>query len=265
MSADSPALYAVQRDFARALRARENEPAALAHIDLPPQQALERLRIYRGNAVANAHKALQLAYPVVQQIVGEACFAALTRRYWSDTASTHGDLNLYGAEFADFLDAFEPMRELPYLPDTARLEWRVHQAASATDHRPLEVRMMARLNAERLSSTRLLLQPGLSLLASPWPVADIWLQHQPEHGGDIDIDLQQPAYAVVFRRGLRVEVAPLGAADHLFWLHARAGDTVEDMLAAALQADPAFDAGTALAAGFEREFIETLVPPRTRT
>ena len=50
------------------------------------------------------------------------------------TTSASGGLNELGGHLADFLPAFAPARELPYLADVARLEWLVHKAHYAADH-----------------------------------------------------------------------------------------------------------------------------------
>ena len=60
------------------------------------EDAIDRLGIYRGNVVANAHKAIASAYPVVRKIVGEGFFEGLAREYLRPYPSTSGDLNAYG-------------------------------------------------------------------------------------------------------------------------------------------------------------------------
>ncbi|MFX9866817.1 DNA-binding domain-containing protein, partial [Acinetobacter baumannii] len=91
---------------------------------------------YRATSIANATAALRLAYPVCRLITGDDYFDALARRYRAACPSRDGDLNRYGDRFAAFLDGFEPVRALPYLPDVARLEWSVHVATMAADARP---------------------------------------------------------------------------------------------------------------------------------
>lgn len=211
------ALLEAQRLFAGALRSAQGEDAALPLLTGEPIRNRALLGIHRGNAVAGANAALRLAYPVCLQITGEAYFDALVRRYWSQTPSTDGDLNRYGMNFAEFLDRFEPVRALPYLPDVARLEWSVHVATTAADATPLDGDAFAALDPARLADVRLRMMPGFALHGSRWPIADIWLQHQPDAPGTLDIDLDQSQHAVVWRDGLRVRTAPLGVGAHAFW------------------------------------------------
>ena len=215
------ALLDAQRRFAGALRSAQGEPAMLPLLTGDAERNRGLLGVYRGNAVANANAALTLAYPVCRQITGDDYFDALVRRYWAQTPSTDGDLNRYGHSFADFLDGFEPVRALPYLPDVARLEWSVHVATTAADTAPLGGEAFAGLAPDALAAARLHMTPGFALLGSAWPIADIWLQHQRDAAGAsgdaFDIDLEQAQYAVVWRDGLRVRVASLSVGAHAFW------------------------------------------------
>lgn len=241
-----PGLREVQRRFGAALSAADGEGDALPL--LAGDQARNRglLSIYRATSIANATAALRLAYPVCRRITGDAFFDALARRYRSAEPSPEGDLNRYGEHFAAFLGDFEPVRELPYLPDVARLEWSVHRATTAADARPSGSELFAGLTPEALADLRLNITPGFALHASRWPVADIWLQHQPEAGDAFDIDLDLPQHAVVWREGYRVRVCALGPATHALWRAVLDGMPVGEAWAVASASDPAFDLAAAV-------------------
>ena len=237
-----PALLDVQRRFADALRSAQGEGAMLPLLAGDAERNRALLGIYRGNVVANAGAALALAYPVCRRITGDDYFDGLVRRYRAETPSVDGDLNRYGSTFADFLDRFEPVCELPYLPDVARLEWSVHVALMAADAVPLGGVAFAGLDADSLCAARLRMMPGFALHGSVWPIADIWLQHQPDAAAELDIDLDQPQRAAVWRDGLRVRTAAIGVGAHAFWAAAaQAGACIGDAWAGAALYDPDFN------------------------
>jgi hypothetical protein len=240
------ALLDAQRRFAGALRGAAGESAMLPLLAGDDERNRALLGIYRGNSVASAHAALTLAYPVCRMLTGDDYFAGLARGHWAESPSRDGDLNRYGAGFADFLTRFEPVRALPYLPDLARLEWSVHVAMSAADATPLGGEAFARLDADALAAVRLRPVPGFALHDSPWPVADIWLQHQPEAGGTLDIDLSAAQCAVVWRDGFRVRVAALDRGMHLFWTDIAGGAALGEAWASASAHDAGFDLAAAI-------------------
>lgn len=256
MPENAAALLAVQRAFAAGLRGRGGEAEALAQLrgDAARNRAL--LEIYRGNAVGNATTALSLGFPVVRRVVGEEFFDALARAFWAVEPSRSGNLDEYGEGFPAFLAGFPHVASLPYLADVARLELLVRRAAVAADHRPADASLLAGLEPSGLGELGLRLQPGLGLLASPWPVAGIWRQHQPEYALELDIDLSRAEHALVRREGVKVRVHALHGAAFAFWQAATEGRTLAEMLAIAFARDEAFDAAATLQQGFEWELVE---------
>src|SRR5262245_35052247 len=117
-----PELVEIQSELARAL---DGEPASeqlLAFLVGDASSVDRRLAVYRGNLLGTATHALASAYPVIVKVVGDEFFAAMASEYARHSPSTDGDLNEYGMQLAGFLESFAPVRELPYLPDLARLE-----------------------------------------------------------------------------------------------------------------------------------------------
>jgi len=219
-----PSLLDAQRRFAAALGDPSAGPA--------------RMEVYRGNVRGNRRSALAGAYPVLRLIVGAAYFDVLADDYGAAHPSASGDLHEYGDSLARYLDTYDDVRDLPYLPDVARLEWLVHCAYFAADPLPFD---FARLSEARLA-------PACALLAAEWPAARIWQEHQP--GGDpAAVDLAAgPQLALVHRPGWRVEVRALRPGDYRFLGRLKAGTSLGEALAAAVMVDPAFVPQAALAA-----------------
>jgi hypothetical protein len=196
----------LQARMGAALRHADHEAVAATALQGDAAPVMRRLAIYRGNVVASVTRALRAHYPVCAAFVGDAFFDALARAYWCEHPSQSGDLGLYGAALADFLEHFTPVRDnlqLACLPDLARLEWAVHVAGSAADAPPEPI----------TREPALLWMPGTQVLAAQHPVADLWQAHQPLLAGESVADLEQvtwqPQGALVHRAGLQVNVARL--------------------------------------------------------
>ncbi|MCC7596808.1 DUF692 family protein [Janthinobacterium sp. FW305-129] len=231
------ALAAGQQAFATALLDTEATLPAFAG-DVVPQ----RFSLYRGNLSAAWRRTLAHAYPVVLALVGEDFFGGLARAYGRKMPSDSADLNQFGARFADFLAAFPPVDELPYLPDMARLEWALHLAHYAADAQALAPESLAALHPDQLEARRFTLHPACALLASGWQVAAMWQAHQEGDGSGIfPQDLQVASQALVCRPRWKAQVLVLDVAAHAALQALRQGQTFGAALDAAFELDPAFD------------------------
>jgi len=251
-------LLPTQRAFAAAVRSSASQQDALAALEGDTARNQELLAVYRGNAVANASKALGMAYPVIEKIVGAEFFGGLCRAFWEEQPSCNGDLNEYGEGFADFLAGFPHAADLPYLPDVARVEWRVNCAQHAEDHSAIAIAMIADVPPDAVADLRFALQPALALLSSSWPVASIWQQHQADYTGEIDVELKNAECIAVHRFGLRVDVVSLTDAEFALWRAAQTGESLAMMLESAFAVDELFEVQAALQAGFMREFVNAM-------
>jgi hypothetical protein len=224
-------------------------PAAAESPFAGPVAALERrLAVYRGNGAANGRKALAAAYPIVEKLVGAAFFDGLALEYARHSPSREGDLNEFGHAFAQFLAGFPPVRELPYLPDVARLEWAIHRAHYAADAEALDVLRLAEVATEEQGALRLRLHPACAVLASPWPLARIWEVHRDDFAGDREVVFDTMTHrCLVHRPAWRVMVGALDAGAHGFLESVRAGRALDDCVGQALAADASFELGAALA------------------
>ena len=97
-----------------------------------------RFAVYRNNVVAGLVRALKDRFPVVERIVGEEFFGAMARVFVVERPPRSPLLATYGDDFAAFIAAFEPARELVYVAAVARLEAARTRAYHAADATPLD-------------------------------------------------------------------------------------------------------------------------------
>lgn len=239
-----PDLASLQRAFSRGL-ANGELPTGLRGA---PDITARRFAIYRNNVRLARMAALANTYPLVRNIVGAEFFDGLAREYASTYESASGDLNEYGGAFAGFLDGFEHVRDLPYLPDCARLDWLCHMAFYAADGAAFDTAQLAGIAPEQHNRLRLALQPGFALLASPYPLARIWRVNQVGHEGDMRIDFNGGwQHAMVLREGFAVRVEALGRGGHALLETIISGQSLGIALDHALEAECNFDFPTAFA------------------
>lgn len=209
----------------------------------------ERIAIYRNTVRANYRNALGATYHVVSQLVGEPFFHAAVDAYVHACPSTGGDLNVYGGSFGEFLATYPHARNLPYLPDVARLEWAMDEAGRAADAGGTPEAILAALGtipAERITALRFALDPSCRLLTSPYPVLRIWQVHQPGYTGDIAVAFDAAADHLLVRREDNVVVERLAPGNFALLRTLADGGDLAAALDAAVVAEPAFDLGTSL-------------------
>ena len=255
-------LATLERAFAAALVARKVDDADVSAFDGAPERVRSRLGLYRGNVQTNAVKALTNAYPVVAKLVGDGFMAGMACAFAAATPSTSGDLNEYGEAFADFISTFPPAAELAYLPDVARLDWRVHRAHYAADAAPLDLAKLAAVPPERMGDLRLVLNPACAVVESDWPLARLWQIHQRDYEGAFDVDWDAGGGAVlVDRPQWRVRVRAIEAASAAFLTGCVAGAPLADALSRAQAADRAFALDARLAEWVgERVIVDLTLP-----
>lgn len=195
------------------------DPVALASLGivggrLDPKA---RIAVYRNNVLGNYRKAMAATYPVVQRLVGASFFAAAVDYFVRGYPSKRGDINRYGGEFALFLVSYRPARELVYLPDVARLEWAIDQAAIAADAPPFDLEALAAVPPSRQAALRFSLHPSLRIVSSPHPVFRIWRANQVDQCGEDRVDLGEGGDTLLVSRGnAGVSIERISAGERAF-------------------------------------------------
>ena len=216
------------------------------HVRGAGSSGARRLQVYRNNAALGLTGALEAVYPVVRRVVGEKFFRYAVAQYIAGHPSRSGDLHEFGECFPSFLQSFDPVAELTYLPDVAQMEWVYHQVFHAAGHPPLDLAALARVPAERQGDLRFELHPAARLLESAYPILRIWQVNQDDYAGDSAVDLREGGIKllIVRRESLEIEFCPLEDGEFDL-LRALAGDI--DFATAcerAMAAHPTFDLPT---------------------
>ena len=170
-----------------------------------------RVGVYRNNHHEIYRKALSASFPVVERLVGEACFAGLAREYAREHPSRSGDLQRYGQNYPTFLEHTYGDTRFRYLPDVASLEWAVEEVHLDRDEPPLALSELSRFNKDDYGNLVFTVRRAVRLLRSRFPVFSIWRANQPGSNDRIDLDRGAENVAVT-RRGNDVEVHVLDRA-----------------------------------------------------
>lgn len=183
------------------------------------------LAAYRSNASGIARSALAAAYPVMRQLLGAASFDQLAPVLWRSHPPQRGDLAQWGGALTDFLAGYEKlMDEHPYLPDVARVEWKLHQMAAFADV-AMDTESFGLMTEREPEEVRLVLATGAECLESAYPVASMVLAHRQVHSESDVPDLNvvwhmleagQGETALLWRQGFKPVLRVVQASEKVF-------------------------------------------------
>lgn len=175
---------------------------------------LARLAIYAGGYRTRIREALAEVYEAVQHIVGARAFTELAAGYAQQYPSHDYNLSFVGRHLPQFLKTHPRTQRLPFLPDVARLEWAVCEAFHAFDQPPIDTTALSSLSLDAWARARLAFQPSVHLVASPWPIRDLWqVRTQPRRAINVDL-VNRPQRVLVCRQALQVRCELLTAREH---------------------------------------------------
>ncbi len=248
-----------ETSFATALLDRERP---IPHGLVAPEAAVpaRRFAVHRNNVVAGLVQVLEARFPVVEKLVGAEFFAATARVFVAEQPPRTPLLATYGDDFPVFLAAFEPARELLYLPDVARLEAARTRAYHAADAVPRDAGAFAALDAERIGAIRIDLHPSAEIVCSPHPIVTIWAMNSGEREL-APIENWRGEDALVIRPRLDVEIRVLPPGGAAFLRALAEGVPLGRAAEAAAAACPAFDLAANLAGLIGWGVVRDLVIP----
>jgi len=200
-----------QTDFTNALL-DPNRAHPKGLVDPFGRFAGKRFDVYRNNVVASLIDAMQIAFPLINKLIGDVFFKTMAGIYVRMHPPSSPLLMFYGESFPAFLEGFKHVADLPYLADVARLELARRRCYHAADTVPIDADMLADIAPEVLMASTFTLSPALELLSSPYPIFTIWNVNmiedapKPEAGGE---------FVLLTRPELDVEMQKIDHATHI--------------------------------------------------
>lgn len=227
-----PSLLEAQRRLRDVLVA-DGDGASPDGIRARDDTVAERLAVYRNTIVTTLARALRLNFPTVERLVGREFFDAMAQAFARRALPGSADLNAYGEGFPAFVQGFEACGAIAYLPDVARLDWAVSGALHAPDVQPLALETLAGLDHDQAAALRFQGHPAVRLLASEFPIDDIWRAVlEQDEGAMAAVDLASgPVHLLVERFDDATRVVRLVPDEWRFATALVAGEPLGQLLA----------------------------------
>lgn len=220
----------------------------------------ERLNVYRNNTLSLLGGLLEMIFPVVRRLIGDAPFAYTAQHFIRAHPPTDRVLHKYGAKFAAFLGGFAPAQSLKYLPDVAALEWALHEVYYERDAVPVSLDRLSKISPEKIIDIRFELHPAVRLISSPHPIDEIWRVNQPEFETVPTVDLGSGGCCVIVARSeFSVRHESLSSDAFAFTQELADGKSLGEALESVSVNDPAFELQQCLAQLFSMGVLARVI------
>jgi hypothetical protein len=206
------------------------------------------LSVYRNTVAKGCADAIVANFPSVERVCGADWLSAAGARHAAEHPPARSSLLDYGQAFPDWLAAFPPAEDMPFLADLARLDLAWTRAHLAADTPPLAASAFEALDAEAFAATVADLHPSATVAGFPDGLAGLWIALRDETPSEsLELD-DAPSAVMILRPGLEVAVHPLSPGGFAFLAACRQGQPLALAAAAALAAEPGLDLAAQFAA-----------------
>ena len=208
----------------------------------------KRLTVHQRNYQTGLVDSLLVKFPATAWLIGTPFVTEAAKHFAREHPPQAPCIAEYGAAFPDFLAGCPETQRLPYLRKFAQLEWYVGQVSIAVDDSPVSGKEFSIIDADALPETVLMLHSGLHYIDASWPVDELMKLYLMETAPDY-FELS-PDDVWIEVRGARGEfqLNRLDAASFTFRKSVLEGRSIGDAADGALDINPGFDPGPALAA-----------------
>lgn len=220
-------------------------------------------RVYRNTVLKGSTDALLANFPTIERLVGTEWLKAAAAIYARQSPPTDSRLLHYGADFPDFLDAFEHAREMSYLGDVARLDLLWTEVHCAKDEPDIDPRAFASLSQKDLACSRL-----TPRAASRWawfpdhPAYTLWRLNREQRDMPDELDWRGEG-ALLTRKQSRVCWEAASAADCTFLDACAAHLPLELAAEKTLEVQPDLDLADLIARLFSADAFVAVNTPRS--
>lgn len=246
-SADILPLRSQTLDFASQFSAALLSPdAATPALVTGPRgkRAEKRYNVYRNNVTVSLIAALASVYPAVERITGTDFFRAMARFHVRETPPASPLLFEYGRDFPNFIDRYDYAADMPWLSDVARIERLWLDSYHAADAPALTAEALSAVPPDDLGTLTFKPHPATRLISSVHPAVTIFAMNR--GNGPVGRVEDQPEDGLITRIEDEVIVRFLASGNATFLRALLSGQCLAAAVAAAFEAEPAFDLSSAI-------------------
>jgi hypothetical protein len=185
--------------------------------------------------------ALQANFPAVRRFAGDEWFTAAATTYARAALPRTPSLFDYGADFPEFLAAFAPASELPYLAHVAQLDRFWTEAHISRDEDPLDARCITSLEAHALAARVLRLHASARWAMLDGPAVTIWRRNRYDDSVDLGDLVYRREGVLIVRPCGEVTNVDLDAGECAFLDACATGESVACAAASSLATNAACD------------------------
>lgn len=216
----------------------------------PGKKADKRFNVYRNNVIVGLVNSLVDIFPAIHRLVGDEFFRAMAAVFARQEPPASPLLFEYGTGFPTFLEHFEPVQKLVYLPDVARFEVVWLEAFHAADMPVLQADALAAIAPENLADTRFIRHPTAQVVRSMYASVSI-LSASRSAEGLSHIDPMACEDGLISRSNYDVEIRNLPPGAAVFLQQLMDGEGLGAAAGAAMTEAENFDIAAAISAMLE--------------
>lgn len=222
-------------------------PAERVDVRASPWATQPGFAVYRNTVLKGCVDALVANFPAVARLVGDEWMRAAATEYARAHLPREPMLVLYGEQFAEFLAAFGPAADMPYLAEVAVLDRFWSEAHVAADETSLSPSTLAALAPGQLAGTSLRPHAAARWRRFDEPIYSFWSRNRAD--GDVSLAdvIAQGEGALLTRPHAHVMWRPMSKGGTAFLDQCAAGALLPAAAAAALGAEPGIDLATLMA------------------
>jgi len=244
-------LQNIQSEFAEIMLFNDESSSLLKPVD--------NMSIYRHHVTANLVNTLLSIYPLIVQLVGEDFFRRIAHEYIEHYPSRSANLHDYGQYLSDFLAAFAPVNQLPYLPEVATFEWICHTLQFAADPIPFDLKTLQMISPDNYEQLHFILHPASHVIQFHYPILRIIALCKGEIDENIDMN-EGSVNLLIIRRDLEMMLVPLMLADYSFLVAIQNGSSLANALENAIAIDENFNLEEKLPGWIHDKTIVDVIP-----
>lgn len=205
----SPSLPDIQCEFWQALSGA-NSSIFESILSDEKFVATDRVNVYRETAKSLHISVLASVYTACNKILGEDYFKLIAKHYYANYPSTSPNLNDYGEQFPSYLSMLlnyrYELKDFSYLSELAKLEWCIQKSHYSRDDKQLDIVEFQQQFDLYGGEVKFYLVSSIELLATCYPVTEIWQLHQQDNNIDKVNVSEQLAYICIYRDGYEVKL-----------------------------------------------------------